>query len=62
MDTPSIGEMDFGGEIFEAGFIGRRYIAGIRCDCFQPSFDDCTIVRCEPLDGSEPFFINAEDF
>lgn len=62
MGIPPVGELEFNGDLLEADFIGRKTVNNKRCDCFQPSFDDCTTVRCEPIDGSEPFFIDAEDF
>lgn len=62
MGMPPVGEMDFDGLILDADFIGCKTIRGERCNCFQPSFDDCTLVRCEPLNDSKAFFINAEDF
>lgn len=61
MGIPPVGKMEFNEEVFEADFIGRRTVKSVRCDCFQPSFDDCTTIRCEPLNGAEAFFIDAGD-
>ena len=62
MDISTIGKKDFNGLTLEASFIGRKTIRGEYCDCFQPGFDDCTLIRCEPCDGSGIFFINAINF
>jgi hypothetical protein len=62
MGIPPVGELYFDGILCEADYIGVKYIENVRCECFQPSTADCTTVRCDPLDGSKPFFINAEDF
>lgn len=62
MNVSFIGEMDFSGVLLPASFIGRKHIKGRHYSCYQPSFDDCTLVRCEPDDGSDVLFIKGEEF
>ena len=63
MNVPITKEMDFNGKkIFAANFIGYKTVKGKYCKCYQPSFADCTLVRCEPADGSDVLFLNAKDF
>ncbi|MCK5016378.1 MAG: hypothetical protein KAS32_04825 [Candidatus Peribacteraceae bacterium] len=62
MNMIPIGEMDFDGVILDASFIGRKYIGGVMYDCFQPSFDECVLVRCEPINRTDILFIDVGDF
>lgn len=54
--------MSFDGILYEVDYIGTKYIDGVKYKCYQPSFADCTTIRCEPLNGSEPIFTTAENF
>lgn len=62
MNVSFVGELDFDGVLLPASFVGRRSIEGQHYSCYQPSFDDCTLVRCEPDDGSGVLFVKGEDF
>lgn len=62
MNTLPIGIMTFNGVLLDASFIGRKYIKDRYYSCYQPYFGECTLVRCEPDDGTNVLFIKGEEF